>query len=213
MKRIGGLKIAIINFIEENKSIYMFTVVLLFMGVVFGAIIVNSLSFNQKNDLYAYLTLFFGQVDQGEFASSTEMFAQTFSHYIKYLGLMWLLGLTVIGLPINYILLFIKGIVVGFTVGFLVNQMGFDGFLLAFVSVLPQNILLIPIYVTVATVATVFSIRIWRQISRRGYEPIFQYFVQYAIFFVFICILIAIVSFYEAYASPPIIRTVLSWIS
>jgi stage II sporulation protein M len=36
-------------------------------------------------------------------------------------------------------MVFLKGIVVGFTVGFLVNQMGINGFFLSFVSVLPAK--------------------------------------------------------------------------
>ncbi|MFA9556059.1 stage II sporulation protein M [Evansella sp. AB-rgal1] len=213
MKRMGVVQRTIMDHVEEHRSIYMFTTVLLIMGVIFGAIIVNSLSFSQKNDLYAYLSLFFGQVEQGEFASSSAMFSQSLSHYSKYIGIMWLLGLSVIGLPIIFILLFIKGLVVGFTVGFLVNQMGFDGFLLAFSSILPQNIILIPIFIIITTVATAFSIKIWRQITRRGYEPIAQYFLSYAIFLVFVSVFVVIVSAYEAYVSPAVMKLVFQWIS
>ncbi|WP_096188540.1 stage II sporulation protein M [Evansella halocellulosilytica] len=201
------------NHLEENRAIYLFTIVLLFMGVIFGAIIVNSLSFAQKNDLYAYLSLFFGQVEQGEFANSTEMFTQSFAHYGKYLGLMWFLGLSVIGLPVIFILLFIKGLVVGFTVGFLVNQMGFDGFILSFATVFPQNIILIPIFVIVATVATSFSLRVWKQITKRGYEPIFQYFLSYSIFLLFTGGFVATVSLYEAYVSPVMMQLIFNWIN
>lgn len=209
MKRMG-VKRMVLDHIEEHKAIYMFTVVLLCMGVIFGAVIVNSLSFSQKNDLYAYLSMFFGQVKEGEVASSTAMFTQSLIHYSKYIGLMWLLGLSVIGLPIVFILLFIKGIVVGFTVGFLVNQMGFDGFLLSFATILPQNIFLIPIFITVSTIATSFSIRIWRQISRRGHEPILQYFISYTMFLLMVGVFIAFVSAFEAYVSPVVMRSVLS---
>lgn len=181
------------------------------MGVIFGAIIVNSLSFTQKNDLYAYLSLFFGQVEAGEFASSKEMLKHTFVHYIKYISLMWLLGLSVIGLPIIFILLFIKGIVVGFTVGFLVNQMGFNGFLLSFVTILPQNIILIPIFIIIATNAISFSLRIWRQVTRRIHQPIMHDFIRYGIVLVIAGILMAGVSVYEAFLSPSMMKTVYNW--
>ncbi|SDY59567.1 stage II sporulation protein M [Evansella caseinilytica] len=208
MYRMRTLKRSIHDHIEYHRAIYMFTIVLLSMGVIFGAIIVNSLSFSQKNDLYAYLSLFFGQVKEGEFADSRAMFTQSFAHYSKLIGLMWVLGLTVIGIPILYILLFIKGLVVGFTVGFLVNQMGFDGFLLSFATIFPQNILLIPVFIIVATVATSFSMRVWRQVTRRSYEPVFQHFIAYSIFLLFIGAFIAIVSGYEAYVSPALMKTV-----
>lgn len=36
------------NHFREHSSIYLFIIVLFLMGVIFGAIVVNSLSFNQK---------------------------------------------------------------------------------------------------------------------------------------------------------------------
>ena len=54
------------------------------------------------------------------------------------------------------ILLFIKGMVVGFTVGFLVSQMGWQGFMLAFVSILPQNLIIIPVFIIMAALSVIF---------------------------------------------------------
>ena len=62
------------------------------MGVIFGAIIVNSMTISQKEDLYYYLSQFFGQLSDGKQASSAEMFVQSIFHNAKYLGLMWILG-------------------------------------------------------------------------------------------------------------------------
>ena len=123
--------------VQEHYTTYVFTVVLFVMGVVFGAIVVNSLSFSQKQDLYYYLTNFFGQVSAGHIASPHDVWKESFLQNLKYIGLMWILAMSLVGLPLILILLFLKGLVVGFTVGFLVNQMGCNGFLLAFVSVVP----------------------------------------------------------------------------
>lgn len=212
MRRVGLIKRTIYTHMEEHQSIYLFSGVLLAMGVIFGAIVVNSLSFSQKNDLYAYLSLFFGQVQKGEFAHSNDMFIHTFVHYIKYIGLMWLLGLSIIGLPVVFILLFIKGLVVGFTVGFLVSQMGFNGFLLSFVTILPQNIVLIPVFIIIATAAISFSLRLWRQVTKRVHQSMAHYFVRYGMVLLFVGIFIVIVSVYEAFLSPAIMKTVYNWL-
>ena len=142
---------------QENSSIYLFVTVLFLMGIIFGAIVVNSLTLDQKEDLYFYLNRFFGQVKSGEVASSVEMFQQSFFHNVKYLGLIWILGIAIIGLPVVLILLFLKGMVIGFTVGFLVNQMGLSGFALSFVSVMPQNIFLIPAFLILSAASVAFS--------------------------------------------------------
>ncbi|HHY72210.1 MAG TPA: stage II sporulation protein M [Bacillus bacterium] len=207
------LKSIIIHHFKESSSIYLFTTVLFLIGVIFGAIIVNSLNFSQKEDLYYYLSRFFGQVAGGEFADASLMFKQSFIHYAKYVGLMWILGLSIIGLPIILILLFLKGIVVGFTVGFLVNQMGWYGFLLSFVSVMPQNLILVPGFIFIGTAAISFSIRMIRQqFVKKANEPIFPYFVRYSFVMVGILLIISLASTFEAYISPVLMKNVIELI-
>src|SRR5690625_3154295 len=91
----------------HHRSIYVFTVILFFIGVIFGAVVVNSLSLTQKHDLHMYVMQFFGQVSEGQFASAKDMFFHSFRYYAVILIVMWLLGLSVIGFPIIFILLFI----------------------------------------------------------------------------------------------------------
>jgi stage II sporulation protein M len=204
------LKRSLMQHIKENSSIYIFTAVLFVMGVIFGAIIVNSLSYIQKNDLFSYLSRFFGQVSEGEMASAKKMFYQSFMHNAKFVGLMWILGVSIIGLPIILILLFLKGIVVGFTVGFLVNQLGWYGFLLSFVSVMPQNFILIPAFIVVGATAVMFSLKMIRQqFIRRVNEPIFPYFARYTIVIVVVMVCIGASSVLEAYVSPGMMRSVI----
>lgn len=56
--RTHPLKSAAAVHLREHASLYVFVIVLFLMGVIFGAIVVNSLSFSQKQDLYYYLTQF-----------------------------------------------------------------------------------------------------------------------------------------------------------
>ncbi|WP_279401536.1 stage II sporulation protein M [Piscibacillus salipiscarius] len=54
------------------------------------------------------------------------------------------------------VLLFLKGIVIGFTVGFLVNQLSWKGFLLSITSVAPQNLLIVPAYLLIVASSMIF---------------------------------------------------------
>lgn len=203
----------LVNHIREHSSIYLFIIVLFLMGVIFGAIVVNSLSLSQKEDLYYYLTQFFGQVSNGQVADSKDLFFQSFSHNSKYIGFIWLLGISIIGLPIILILLFIKGMVVGFTVGFLVNQMGWHGFLLSFVSVLPQNLIVIPIFIISATLSVAFSFKMIRQqfMKKKG-EPMLPLFARYTILLIMAFIVIGIAAAVEAYISPLLMKAVINMV-
>jgi len=212
--RKQGIKTLFIEHIKEHSSTYLFVFVLFVMGVIFGAIIVNSMNTTQKEDLYYYLSLFFGQVSEGNLASSSEMFQQSFFHNLKYLGLMWVLGISIIGLPVILIMLFLKGMVIGFTVGFLVNQMGWNGFLLSFVSVLPQNLLLIPSFIIISATAIVFSLKLIKQLfMKRLKESPMRLFARYAIIFIIIMVLTAVAAIFEAYASPILMKGIIKLVS
>ncbi|WP_244411223.1 stage II sporulation protein M [Parageobacillus thermoglucosidasius] len=195
---------------REHASVYLFVIVLFLMGVIFGAIVVNSLNFGQKQDLYYYLTQFFGQVSKGNIAGARDMFQQSYFHNLKYVAFMWVLGISVIGLPIIFILLFLKGIVVGFTVGFLVNQMGWQGFLLSFVSVMPQNLIIIPAFLVMGVVSISFSLQMVRnQFMKRGHEPIFPAIMRYTAVMILISISLLVSSSLEAYVSPLLMKQVI----
>ncbi|WP_027407678.1 stage II sporulation protein M [Anoxybacteroides tepidamans] len=204
------LKSTVAMHMREHASIYLFIIVLFLMGVIFGAIVVNSLNFSQKQDLYYYLTQFFGQVSKGEFASANDMFQQSYFHNLKYVGFMWVLGISIIGLPIILILLFLKGVVVGFTVGFLVNQMGWQGFLLSFVSVMPQNFIVIPAFIVMGVVSVSFSLKMVRnQFIKRMHEPIFPMIIRYTFVMVIISVFLLASASLEAYVSPVVMKQVI----
>ncbi|MFT4413259.1 stage II sporulation protein M [Fredinandcohnia humi] len=214
MRKQPPIKAAIANHLREHSSIYLFISVLFLMGVIFGAIVVNSLNFSQKEDLFYYLNRFFGEVSEGKYANATEMFKQSYFHNLKYVGLMWVLGISIIGLPIILILLFLKGVVVGFTVGFLVNQMDWSGFLLSFVSVLPQNLIIIPTFIIVGTVAVSFSLKMIRQqFMKRMNEPVLHLLTRYSILMAVVSIVLLTASAVEAFASPVLMKEIIDTVS
>jgi stage II sporulation protein M len=195
---------------REHSSIYLFVVVLFLMGVIFGAIVVNSLTFSQKEDLAYYLSQFFGEVSNGKVAASKDVFTQSLFDNSKFIGMMGILGISIIGLPVILIVLFMKGLVIGFTVGFLVNQMGWNGFLLSFVSVLPQNFIIIPVFIITATVAVSISLKmIRRQFMKKISEPILPLLGRYALVFVVAGLFLVIAALFEAYISPSLMKTVI----
>ncbi|GAE36858.1 stage II sporulation protein M [Halalkalibacter akibai] len=206
-----GLREMVATHLEENRTIYTFTTVLFLIGIVFGAIVVNSLSLTQKHDLYMYLNQFFGHVQEGELANASAIFSQSFAHYAKYFGLMWILGLSIIGLPVILVLLFLKGVVVGFTVGFLVNQMGMSGFFLSFVSIMPQNFILVPAFIIVGTASISFCLKMVRQqFMKRANLPIFPQFMKYSLLILCVGSALVLASAFEAYVSPVLMKWVIT---
>jgi stage II sporulation protein M len=214
MRKGISAKNPIIEHVQSHSSIYLFILTLFLMGVIFGAVVVNSLSFTQKEDLYFYLGQFFGEIADGKIASAEDLFQQSFLHNVKYLGLMWILGISIIGLPLIFILLFMKGVVIGFSVGFLVNQMGWNGFLLSFATVLPQNIVIIPAFIFIGVISVSFSLtlirKIFMKLSPHLQVPMAPLLSRYVLAFVLAIAIITVAAGIEAYISPNLMKTMVN---
>lgn len=195
---------------RDHISIFIFVLSLFIVGVMFGAVIVNSLGLEQKQDLYEYLTKFFNEFGGSGPKPTNGLLLSTFFENIKIVLLIWILGISVIGVPLTLILLFSKGVVIGFTVGFLVNQSGFKGFLLACASVLPQNLLFIPFIILITSLSIVFSIKlIKRQFLKDREEKLKSLFLVYVLVLLSGAIMLLITSLIEIYLSPILMKWII----
>lgn len=196
--------------VQQNMTVYLFMSILFLTGIIFGAVVVNSMSFIQKQDLYFHLERYFHQLIDGHIVPNKDIFKKSFFYHFKMLFLLFVLGLSVIGLPIVWILIFIKGLVIGFSVGFIVNQLGFKGLLLATFAIAPQNLIMIPIYIIAGSFSMVYSLTLFHKLfSRSVSQSIFKPFVQYSVVF-FVLILGSVFgSFLEAFVSNEAFKTLL----
>ncbi|MET3696192.1 stage II sporulation protein M [Bacillus oleivorans] len=188
--------------LKQHSSIYLFVTILFLMGIVFGSIVVNSLSFSQKEDLFYYLNQFFGTVIEGETSNGREMFFQSLFHNAKLILFIFILGVSIIGVPIILIILFMKGVVIGFTVGFLVYKLSWEGFFLSFVSVLPQNLITVPVLIMMAVMAITLSFKLVKRQFIQSHQPIAPLFSSYILTFVAALCLLVGAAATEAFVSP-----------
>lgn len=196
------------QYMKESLSLYLFVSVIFITGVVFGAVMVNALSLEQKQEIMRYLGNFFASVDQGGFMEANASFQQSFSMHIKWILIIWVLGMSVIGLPLIWVLDFLKGVLIGFTVGYLVGQLSWKGLLFALVSVVPQNLIIIPLLLICSVAAMAFSIHMvkHRFMTRKGefYEP----FMRYSATILISGVLLSGIALFEAHISPIMMKWV-----
>ncbi|WP_248930846.1 stage II sporulation protein M [Paenibacillus hamazuiensis] len=196
------------KYAKEHLSLYIFVAVILVTGVIFGAVMVNALSLEQKQEITRYLGNFFLTVDQGGLTDAQTSLSQVFSMHIKWVLIIWILGLSVIGLPLILILDFLKGVLVGFTVGYLAGQLSWKGMLFALVAVVPQNLIVIPVLIVSSVTAMSFSIYLvkHRFMQRKG--SVAQPLIGYTSTILAMGALLLAVSAFEAYVSPVMMKWV-----
>lgn len=196
--------------LKDQTPLYVFVSVLFLMGVVFGALMVNALTLEQQQDISRYLGDFFLSINEGGAEFQPQTFWDVAALHLKWLGLIWLLGLSVIGLPGILILDFLKGVLIGFTVGCLVGQYTWKGLLFALVSVAPHNLIVIPALLIASVAAVGFSLNIIRSrvlMSRTGHAT--RPFLSYTgLTLVMAAVLLAVSSF-ETWVTP----VLMSWVT
>lgn len=201
------------TYLQENSTLYLFVSVLFLMGIIFGGIIVNALSMEQKKDLLSYLGTFFYGLDQNTVVEPSVAMNQALGYHLKFVGIMWVLGLSIIGLPLILMFIFLKGVLIGFTVGFLVSQLYWKGILFSLVSVIPQNLIIIPATLILGVTGISFSLMLIRtRFMKRQGGSIWQPFFSYSLVVLVMVGVFFAVSLFEAYISPVLMRSVTPYI-
>src|SRR5690625_7962796 len=126
------IKKQITDHFKEHATIYVFIMILFLTGVIFGAIIVNSMEFNQKQDIFFYLERYMGQIIGEETIENQTILMEGFLLHVKGLLLLFKLGLKVIGLPLVWFLIFMMGLALDFSVVFILNNFVLKGFILLY---------------------------------------------------------------------------------
>ncbi len=198
------------SYAREHQSLYWFTIVLFTMGIIFGAALVNSLPLSQKQELYGFLQYFFNSLGSDGIPETSAHFQQAFGHYAKTIAIMWVLGLSIIGLPMILLMLFLKGVVVGFTVGFLVSQLQWQGVTFAMAGVLPQNLLVVPALFIVGVSGISFSLRLIRTRVLSKRDVIMPHFMGYTVLVLSMLAVLTIAALFETFISPRLMQLVLN---
>lgn len=196
------------NYMKENLSLYIFTTVLFIMGVIFGAIITHSLSLNQKQELIAYISGFLSDIGNGDWSNSTIIFRQELFSNLKYLVAIWFLGLSIIGMPIIFLIIFMKGFLIGFTISFLISQLKWQGFMFSLVSVVPQNLIIVPVLIIAGVSGTLFSLSLMKGRDKLKTANGQQTFLSYSLLILILGIVLVIATGFETYVSPYLMKVV-----
>lgn len=199
--------------IKENIGVY-FTVTLFFaIGISVGAFTAKALDINQKQELVTYLNKFF-QILNNQTVNKNAIFYQSFKNNLQTVFFIWFLGVTVIGIPFTLLITSFRGFIVGFTVSFLIQGIGWKGFILILTAVLPQNIVLIPCLLIISATSLCFSIQVFKtKIKRRIVNSIRSNIFSYTMTILIVFAFTIAGSLFEAYISPHILKTLSSYIT
>ncbi|WP_223128013.1 stage II sporulation protein M [Pasteuria penetrans] len=196
---------------RQQTSLYPFVTILFFTGLVFGIVLVSALEEDRQETLFSYLSNFFTDIKRNSIQDSGAIFQHVVVERWQQLGLMGLLSLSIMGVPFLLGILFLQGLALGFTMSFLMHQLGWHGLGLTLVSVIPHNLLSTPVWLLITAAGMTFSLhflryRWWSQ--RRNH--LYPQFMIFVLFVLALSVVLVGSAALEVFLSPYLIEWMLS---
>jgi stage II sporulation protein M len=129
------------NYFKNRIFLVALVVILFLMGTIFGVLGAGVLEPAQKQDLVSYIHQ---GLHQKVSSRDYEYTRQVIAAHIQTVFFLFLMGISVIGVPLALLLIFTRGFILGFSVGFLLQNMGFKGAMVSMAGILPHNLLVVP---------------------------------------------------------------------
>lgn len=172
-------------------------------GILFGAVIANSLGPQSYQEYGENLNGFMSRI-KAEGISKKGAMADCVIKYGKYLAAIWGCGFLAPGTIFILLLVFYKGIGYGFTTAILVKEYGAGGMAFASSSYLPQNLILVPVYLMMSYISIQFILNRYKNLSpkQRLKREVEKNIVEYMIYFAGACLLLLSACAVEVYFVP-----------
>ncbi len=207
------LRDTVLNHIKQNKGLYTLILIFFGIGVGIGAFTFITLDDIQKQELVKYLQNFF-QVLTGNNVDSVAILQQSIKNNLQSWIVIWITGITIIGIPVTLILIGVRGFIIGFTVGSFVDGLGMKGIIFTLLAIVPQNIIIIPCFIVMGVASISFSLMIIKnKLARRVTMGFWQKFTYYSLFTIVLFLISILGCLIESYITPDKFLTVYNNIS
>lgn len=199
-KLVTGLKI--------NRKMLIFLVVLGVIAIIIGSVFVVILNQTDKNLIKEYLENFIKNIDGDKLNYFEALKNISFSNYL-YIMVIWLLGISVIGIPIIIFMYFMKCFMVGFTIASIIVNFKLKGTLLAFFYVFPHHIINLIMYTILISYSLTLSLKIGEAVLKKKSVNFRLIINKYLFVLIISLIIVTLMNLFEVYITPILIKTIL----
>lgn len=194
---LDKLKYGAIN----NKKILLSLGIFFVIAIVMGTLFLTILSKSDQNIVINYMNDYMSNISNNKIIYS-ETIRNSLISNLGYVILIWLLGISVIGLPIILFMFFSKIFVLGFSVGSFILTYHWKGLLYSFIYIFPMNIINILIYMLLTLYALKMSNNLVYSVFRKKEINVKKIINRYLLILLISVIAMILYSFYEVFIIP-----------
>ncbi len=189
-----------------NKKALRFLIGISIIGFIFGCIFILIISKTDKTLVKEYIESFVKNLNNTNYL---DIFKNTMFNNLLFIIVIWLLGISVIGLPINIFYYFLKNFVLGFTCVSFVLTYRLKGCIFSIVYIIPHNIINMFLFTILVYYSLNFSVLLIYSIIKKKNINFKLIINKYIKVFLFIIIGILITGIYESFILPNIMKRLL----
>jgi len=189
---------------KKDKNIYISLILVIIISFVFGLFFITILESSDKTLVTEHITTYFDNIKSSKIVPS--LYNNAMNNSVSII-LFWILGFSVIGLPMIVILLFYKGFTLSFTITSLIYNFKVDGILLSFIYIFPHLILNLLFYFILSFYSFKLCINLIRTLLNKS--KISKNFIKKYFLILIISLAFLMVSaLYETYILPYLLKII-----
>ena len=127
--------------LKKNKYKYLFLITIIILGFLSGIVLANILSYNDKKEVGEIVETYFLNLKNNESINYIGNFLNNLGVNFFYLLLLFIFGISIIGIVLNPFILYFKSLITGFSVGIIISLYSFKGILGGILYLFPTQLL------------------------------------------------------------------------
>ena len=197
------------NIIFPSKKINFTIIIILFLGVISGAIFSNVIDLNDQKVVLEKITTFITNINNNTL-NNVQAFKNSIITNTSYLFIIWILGMTIIGIIINIFILYLKGFIFGFSLSSFILTYNYKGIIISILYTLFGQLLNI-ITISMLTIYSImFTSNLLKQIIKSKHNlNLPKYFKNYTLIFIITILISIISSLSETFLFPTLIKIII----
>lgn len=197
------------NIILPNKKINYFVITIVILGIISGSIFLTLLNQNDQNSTINQIQSFFSSINDSSINNGLA-FKNSLITNIVYISLIWILGMSIIGIFLNIFLIYLKGFLIGFSVSAIIKTYGIKGIIASFIYIFPHQLINVLVIIILGIYSIMFTLNLLSLIWTKKKINIKTMLKRFNIIFLFSLLLTIFSSLSEAFILPAFMKLIIN---
>ena len=197
--------------VKIDKKLLIFLTILLLIGIAFGSIFVSILDNSDKTLVNEHLNNFINSIETDKLDYFQALKSNLITN-ISFVIVIWLLGISIIGLPIILIMFFSKTFILGFSVGAILSVFKTKGLLFSLVHIFPGQVISLLLYLLLTMYAMSFSFKLIYVIFKKKTLDFKIVMNKYFKILLLVLTIVILMNLYDTYLMPKLVKILIPFI-